>query len=391
MESMKETLDFRSLPIQEMESIVARFEERVNLAQQNSPPSKQWVREAIHRRGSGRCPARLKRLSIDVIVRYGDALADLFCEFPDDAIGIIPYDFSIGYQSPDKSSRINTIEALMRDAHMDRRVGERNGGMHTAGWGATPTDHPLRDWAMLDDYLARQMPSALAPGRLATSAPIARMHGATKYCFGCIHLSLFERLQSLRGMENLFMDFYTNEAELRRLMDAIVSYLLELIRSWAELGVDGIFMGDDWGTQTGLMISPDLWRQYFKSYYKTLFGEMHRLGLDSILHSCGNVMAIVGELIDCGLDVLDPIQPGAMDIDALAREYGGKISFKGAIDVQDLLCNGSPQEIKDSIRRIMDTLGRPYGGGLMIGSANVITPEVPLENLRAMFEVCHER
>lgn len=380
--------DFRSLPIEEMEAIIARFEERVNAAQQANPPTKDFVKQAIHRQGSGRCPVRLKRLSFDIILRYGDALADLFRMYPDDLVAVIPYDITIGYQPPGKEPRINPIEALMRDAEWMDEWGTR-WGHALGGVGATPIDHPIKDWSMLDEYLAHRIPDPRAPGRFESASAALKMHGGTKYCYGVIHLAMFERLHSLRGMTELFTDFYLHEKEVRRLMDALRAYLIEIIRAWAEIGADGVFMTDDWGSQTGLMISPDLWRSFFKPYYAAVFAEAHRLGMDVLFHSCGNVTDIVGDLIDAGMDVLDPVQPGAMDIDRLAREFGGHTAFSGAIDIQQLLCSGSPREIKDAVRRIMDTLGRPFGGSLLLGPANVMTPETPFENLEALFEASH--
>ena len=150
-------------------------------------------------------------------------------------------------------------------------------------------------------------------------------------------------------------------------------------------------MTDDWGSQNGLMISPDLWRSLFKPYYARVFAEIHRLGMDAIFHSCGNVTPIVGDLIDIGLDMLDPVQPGAMDIAQIAREFGGKAAFCGAVDVQNLLVSGSPQQVKDVVRRVVETLGRPFGGALLLGPANVMTPDIPFENLVALFEAAHEQ
>ncbi len=92
--------DFRALPLVEMQAIVARFEAKVNAAEQALPPSKEAVRRALRRKGAARCPVRMKRLSMDVIIRYGDALADLFGTFPDDVIHAQPYDFSLGFQPP---------------------------------------------------------------------------------------------------------------------------------------------------------------------------------------------------------------------------------------------------------------------------------------------------
>ncbi len=187
-------------------------------------------------------------------------------------------------------------------------------------------------------------------------------------------------------MMEVFTDFYAHEREIRRLIDAIAEYTIALIRGWGELRADAVFLTDDWGSQTGLMISPEMWRRFFKPHYATMFAECHRYGMDVIFHSCGNVLGIVGDLIEIGLDVLDPVQPGAMDMEELVRRHGGQVSFCGAVDLQQLLCRGTPQQVRDEVRRIMDLLGRPYGGGYLVSPANVLTPEIPFANLEALFE-----
>ena len=382
--------DFRALPIAGMERILGRFEDRVSAAQRANPPTKAWVRKAIHRQGDGRCPVRLKRLSFDLILRYGDALADLFCAYPDDVVAVIPYDITIGYQPPDKQPRINTVEALMREAQWIDEWGTRWGHAF-GGVGATPIAYPIKDWSELDDYLEHRVPDPHAPGRLDAAASALAMHGSAKYCYGVIHLALFERLHALRGMGELLADLCMYESEVRRLMDALEIYLVEIVRGWAAIGADGVFMTDDWGSQTGLLIAPEMWRRIFKPYYARVFAEAHRLGMDVLFHSCGNVTDIVGDLIDIGMDVLDPVQPGAMDIEAVGRTFGGRVAFSGAVDIQQLLCSGTPRQIKDEVRNIIKALGRPFGGSLLLGPANVMTPETPLENLQALFEVTHEK
>lgn len=380
--------DFRALPIPEMEARIAKFEARVNAAHHTQPPSKEWVKRALSGQGE-RCPVRIKRLSFDIILRHGDALADLFYAYPDDVVAVIPYDITIGYQAHEKTPRINTVEALMRDAQWHDEWGTQWGHAYE-GVGATPIGHPIQDWSMLDDYLRTGIPDPLAPGRYAAAETLINQHRERKYCFGIIHLALFERLHALRGMENTFADFYTNETEVDRLLDALEQFLMALVQRWGDLGADAIFFTDDWGSQSGLMIAPELWRKFFKARYTRVFERTHQLGMQTIFHSCGNVIDIVGDLIDTGVDVLDPVQPGAMDIERLAREYGGKLAFCGAIDIQGALCSGTPQQVKDEIRRVRDILAKPFGGALMLGPANVMTPETPLENLAALFEATHE-
>jgi uroporphyrinogen decarboxylase len=365
--------DYLHLSLAEMEAINDRFNNRVNAGQLANPPTKAFARKAIHRHGTGRCPARMKRLTVDVVLRYGDALADLFCEFPDDVVPILPYDVSTGYQASDRVDRINTLEILTTAAEWSDEWGAR--WRHAfGGVGSTTVSYPLADWAQLDEYLATKMPNPRAPGRLDAAVNVLQLHGATKYCYAFHAGTLFERFHMLRGMENVFTDLYVNPSESHKLLDALCNHTLEMARYWCEIGVDGIMFADDWGTQTSLMISPAMWRETFKPYYKIIFDEVHRLGKDVMFHSCGHVLPIVGDLIDVGVDVLDPLQPKAMDLAQLAREYGGKISFSGGIDVQDLLAFGKPQEIKDEICRLIDTVSRPYGDGLIIGPSCGMTP-----------------
>ena len=380
--------DYRALSLTEMERRIARFEERVGDALRAAPPSKDRVRRALRRQGAEYCPVRLKRLSFDAILQHGDALADLFCEQPDDVIAILPYEATIGYQAPDASVRISAVKALTQGMEWIDEWGTSWG--HAAGGvGATPVACPLADWNQLDEYLATRLPNTSAHGRFDTARALLEPHRTSRYCVGLVHLALFERLHSLRGMERVFLDLSEHETEVRRLLDALVAYLLEVIRVWGAMGADAVFVTDDWGSQTALMISPTMWRALFKSYYREVVAEAHKLGMDFILHSCGNVTAIVEDLIEIGVDVLDPIQPGAMDAEEIGRRFGGRIAFAGAVDVQQLLVNGTPAQVRGEIRRIIETLGAPFGNALLIGPANVLTPDVPLANLRAMFEACH--
>jgi len=380
-------VDLSRLPLSEKQARVSRFEQRINETQKNSPPTRQWVRKAIRRQGAHRCPVRLKRLSLDVIIRYGDQLADVFCKYPDDVIHAQAYEFCVGYQPPDRADRVDAVKVLTESAEWTDEWGTR-WGHRTGGVGATPVDVPIQDWSQLDDFLAHRIPDPNAPGRLASVKPLLSQHGETKYCVGVIHLALFERFHCLRGMENTFVDLCTNEREVQRLCNALTDYLVELVRRWGETPVSGLYLTEDWGSQSRLMISLDMWRKYFKPHYRRVFDEIHRGGKDIIFHSCGNVMGIVPELIDLGVDVLDPVQPGAMDIAQVAKQFGGRIAFSGGIDDQRLE-EYTPEEIREVVRRTVDTLGRPFGQGYIGGPANLVSPTVPLENLEALIEAFH--
>jgi len=317
-----------------------------------------------------------------------DQLADIFCKYPDDVIHAQPYEICVGYQPPDRVDRVDAVKVLTESAEWTDEWGTR-WGHRTGGLGATPVDVPLKDWSQLDDYLAHRIPDPNAPGRLASVKPMLSLHGETKYCVGVIHLALFERFHCLRGMENTFVDLGTNEREVHRLCHALTDYLVELVRRWGETPVSALFLTEDWGSQNHLMISLAMWRKYFKPHYRRVFDEIHRGGKDIIFHSCGNVMGIIPELIDLGVDVLDPVQPGAMEIEQVAKQFGGRIAFAGGIDDQRLEVY-TPEEIREVVRRTVDILGRPFGQGYIGGPANVVPPTVPLENLEALIEAFHE-
>jgi len=381
--------DYRALPLSEMEKIVTRFKERVEAAQLASPPTKNWSRKALHREGANRCLTRMNRFTMDVIVRYGDDLADLLCQFPDDVVSVLAYEFALGYQPPDRRGRLSDFETLMRENEWADEWGIV--WRHSVdGVGANPVGHPIHDWSQLDDYLANQMPNPHAPGRIAAALPTLAKLGSRRYCVGVVHNILFERLFALRGMENTLADFHTNEPEVRRLCDALTEYVMELIQEWGKTDISAMFLTDDWGSQDALMISPMMWKRFFKEYYRRIFAEVHRWGKDVMFHSCGSIASIIPELIEVGVDILDPMQPGPLNLAEVARQFGGKVAFSGGIDDQRLE-DYSPQEVKDMVRRTIDILGRPYGNSYILAAANAILPSVPLENLQAMVEACHEQ
>ncbi len=378
--------NFRSLPVPEMQAILSRFEQRVSDALRQHPRSKEWVRKALRRQGAARCPVRLKRVSLDVILRYGDDLADLYCQFPDDVLCIQAYDYSIGHQPPGKVP-LNEVQLLTQSAEWTDEWGTRWGHAY-GGIGATTVADAIPDWSLLDDYLQHKIPDPHAPGRLDRAKAVLAVHGDDKYCVALVHLALFERLHCLRGMENTFCDLRANETEVSRLLEALSDYFIELIREWGQTNISGVFMTDDWGSQSGLMISPETWKKHFKARYRRIFDEIHRWDKDVIFHTCGNVMRIIPALIDLGVDVLDPVQPTALNIDEVGRCFGGKIAFCGGVDDQRLE-DYTPQQVKDEVRHAVETLGKPYGNAYVLAPANMITPTVPFENIQALFEACH--
>jgi uroporphyrinogen decarboxylase len=192
-------------------------------------------------------------------------------------------------------------------------------------------------------------------------------------------------------MENAFEDFYLFPKETDRLLGALTDWYVEIINAWGQLDqVDAMWMGDDWGSQTALMISREMWRRFFAARYRRLCDEAHRLGLDVHFHSDGNVIDILGDLIDAGVDVIDPVQPEAIDLARVSREFGGKVAFSGGLSDQ-LLATCSPAQVRDEVHRAIEMLGAPFGNAYILAPSNSLTPEIPLDNLVALFQACHDQ
>jgi uroporphyrinogen decarboxylase len=244
--------------------------------------------------------------------------------------------------------------------------------------------HPLEEsWDLLDAYV---LPDPCAPKRYERSA---REVGDSpdRYRLGHVWFTLFERLWFLRGFNNMLMDPYIYPEGFARLRDLIVEFNLASIQRQVDLGVDGIFFSDDWGTQSNLLMNPDDWRKWYKPQYERMFDAVHAGGAHVWMHLCGNVMAIIPDLIEVGLDVLNPVQPQAMDVDVLASRFGGQLCFFGGFDVQKTLPFGTKSDVEDEVRHLMDIFGG-YGGGYVGGTSHTILPDTPVENIVTLFEAC---
>jgi len=171
----------------------------------------------------------------------------------------------------------------------------------------------------------------------------------------------FERMQFLRGSEALFMDIAENSAEFRSLLAMVHDFYCEDVRGWCETHVDGVFLMDDWGAQQSLLIAPEIWRAVFKPLYREYCEMIHAAGKRVFFHSDGFTEAILGDLIEVGVDALNA-QIFTMDIESLAQEYKGKITFWGEIDRQHILPFGSPDDVSEAVKRVRRALDDGTGG-----------------------------
>ncbi len=246
--------------------------------------------------------------------------------------------------------------------------------------------HPLeKDWSLAKDY---QLPDPYAPGRFDGAKKLID-ENRNKYTVGLVWFTLFERLWMLRGFNNMLVDPYLNYDEFINLRDKILNLNIALIKQWLKIGVDAIWISDDWGGQETILMNPDDWRKFYKPCYKKMFDLIHKNGAHVWMHSDGNITQIIPDLIEIGLNVLHPVQSQAMNIEELGKRFGGKLCFFGGADVQETLPHGTPQQVKEEVRYLIKTFGK-YKGGYIGSTSHTILPDTPLKNIEALFEAFDE-
>ncbi|NLF08274.1 MAG: hypothetical protein GX594_09880 [Pirellulaceae bacterium] len=247
---------------------------------------------------------------------------------------------------------------------------EDGGGDHEWGYHLEKLDdgtmgHPtapcLPDWDAAESFA---VPPLREEDRMA-ALPAFLDECGDRYRLASLDLSGFTVYTLLRGFENSMMDFLVEPDRFAQLMDTIIDFECEQMALCARRGFHGIHFADDWGTQSGLMISPPLWRKLFRPRYQRQFARAHELGLHVWYHCCGNFAEIADDFHEIGVDVLNIAQPNVMNIAPIGRRLRGKQCFLMPISYQTVSISGTVEDIYAEARRLYDLLGTPAGG--MIG------------------------
>jgi uroporphyrinogen decarboxylase len=213
------------------------------------------------------------------------------------------------------------------------------------------------------------------PDRLAASPDRFRIFN--------LGFSLYERAWTLRGMENLMMDFVEHPGFVRDLLDAIGDYNVAQVRKALEYDIDAVYFGDDWGQQHGLQMSPAMWREFLYPVLRRMYGAVRGAGKYVFIHSCGDVDELFDDLVAAGVNCFNPFQPEVMDVYELLPRYRGRLAFHGGLSTQRVLPFGSVDDVRRESRRLLD-LGRD--GGLIFAPAHAVEGDVPLENMLAFID-----
>ncbi len=199
---------------------------------------------------------------------------------------------------------------------------------------------------------------------------------------------IFTLAARLRGMDRLLMDMAAEPILAEAVINKVAEFAVEFNRrSLQQVGaqLDHYVLWDDVAMQNGMILSPAQWNRFLRKWYETLYADAKQYGLKVLYHCCGSFHPIIPTLIDIGVDVLDPVQTSARDMDlrTLKRRYGGNVCWHGGIDVQRLLPRGTVSAVRDAVDEAKELFG--HGGGLILGPSHEITPDTPIENILAVY------
>jgi uroporphyrinogen decarboxylase len=337
--------------------------------------SKQRVHAALHREPVDRVPIFMW-FHPDTAVRLAELL-----EIPP---GVV--DEAMGNDA--KMTWVNNNYAMEGIVH------KHNGESHTDFWQIQWTKDgpfnqitrfPLR--GMTEDQVRQyRFPRDHQEELLALMEPLIRRRG--DYFIGCdVSPCVFEMYWRLRGMDDTLLEMAAEPELTYEMLGKCADFAVELSEKACDrFGLDWLWTGDDVASQQSLLMSPDMWRRMIKPHLARVVAVGKRHHLWVAYHCCGTPRLIIPDLIEIGVDVLNPVQcncPG-MDAAELKQEFGKKLAFMGGVDTQNLLPHGSVSEVRHATRRLLDIMTAD-GGGYILAASHTIPPETPFENIFAMY------
>jgi uroporphyrinogen decarboxylase len=283
---------------------------------------------------------------------------------------------------------------LRVDITYDRRLSE-DGTVAFDWWGAgwdTRTEGywhsfaPMKDPIDLDVY---PWPDPGMQGLMDSAERAIRDSGSRYFVAPNFGMCLFERAWSLRGFDALLMDMIDRPEWVSDLLDRITAIQVALAKRFVAARVDAGYFGDDYGAQRSMLFSPRLWRRFMKPRLAAMFAVFLDAGLPVILHSDGDIRAILPDLIEIGLTTLNPVQPEVMEHGWLCREFGSRLSFFGGISTQAVLPAGNAAAVREATLACARNLAQDRTG-LLLGPSHRMQSDIPPRSVDAMLEAFRE-
>jgi len=248
---------------------------------------------------------------------------------------------------------------------------------------------PLRNAASLKEIEDFPLDDVATWGTSHLAGEVAKAHAEGKVAAGWVG-HMYESAWQIRGYEQFLFDTIERPAWAECLLERLFQGNRVAAVAYAKAGADLITTGDDVASQKSMMFAPDVWRGLIHSRWAKVWRAIKDIRPESRIwyHSDGNIAGIVPELIEAGLDILNPLQPECLDVDAIHRRFGHCLSFDGTIGTQSTMPWGTADDVRARVREVIEKYGR--NGGLIISPTHVLEPEVPLANIDALFGACRE-
>lgn len=254
--------------------------------------------------------------------------------------------------------------------------------------------HPMANFSSIDDLEDYPWPDVTATYRRESARGLVeQVHKKDLAVLAWPPMkggTIFETAWGLRGFEQLIIDMMINQDFATYLLDKITEFSIANAGYFASCGADILLTGDDFGMQDRMIISPKMWRKWFKPRYANLISNVKSINPELLVfyHSDGMIEPIIPELIEIGVDILNPVQPECMDPVKVYRQYGDQLAFWGTIGTQSTMPFGTTAEVKEVVKDRIQTIG--LDGGLLLAPTHKIEPDVPWENVIAFFEAVEE-
>jgi len=250
------------------------------------------------------------------------------------------------------------------------------------------TGHPWETFKEISEVEDADLPDLDAPGRFDKAKEIAREFSGGRLIVGDLGHCQWTKAWELRGMLTLMKDLHTDPGMAEAILDRLLGHYLDLTDRLIDLGAEAIRYSEDWANNKSMFIDPAMWRRIFKPRYKELFERARRRGAFAFFHSDGNITPIVGDLVEIGINLLNPVQPECMDRVEVKEMYGDRITLDTGASVQSTLPHGTVDDVRKETLHALEHLAP--GGGFVYGTSHMAMYDVPVENIVTLYEILKE-
>ncbi len=292
----------------------------------------------------------------------------------------------LGFTTPidDRKRWFDPVELTEGTYFDDYGVGHSPGGDQSFHF--TQMRHPLKGDRSSEEIRDYPLPRMSDEGPAELGKQVAALHARGLAAGGALACTVWESAWYLRSMEDLLADMMAGDERATVLLDRVTELALGMATTYAEQDCDVLQLGDDIGMQNAPMMGMEFWRNWLKPRLASVIAAARSRKPDILIyyHSCGYVLPFIDDLIEIGVDILNPVQPESMPFPQVYAKWGKRLSFWGTIGTQTTLPFGSPDDVRHAVRENLALCGE--AGGIVIAPTHVLEPEVPWENFMAMLD-----